>query len=397
MVINTNIAALSSARSLGESSGLLARSLSRLSSGNKIVSPADDSAGLAVSMRFDAQVNRAQAAMNNLGNAMSFSQTQDGSLKKIGRALDRMSALAMLAMDATKSDVDRELYDHEFQALGDYVNGEVTRDFNGVSLFGGGQLQVINDSEGDLFTMSGIQGDYLATAVPPTGPTFPDLTTTLGALLPGFTSATIEFRHIGPGFSSVPASFSASSTLGALVGTLNGLAPGAGSASYNSSNGQLTLSVVNDGHATDGFFDQSPSSGLLDDLGFGNSVAATPATGSNSETATLSLTSSGSLTSPLDITTIGRAASTLKRVKSALSRLATDRATVGANMASLGFSIDQLGTLKDNLSAANSRIRDVDVADESTRFSRFQILMQAGTALLAQANSTPQSILRLLQ
>jgi flagellin len=195
----------------------------------------------------------------------------------------------------------------------------------------------------------------------------------------------------------VPASFSASSTLGALVGTLNGLAPEAGSASYNSSNGQLTLSVANDGHATDGFFDQSPSGGLLDDLGFGNSVAATPATGANYETATLSLTSSGSLAGPLDIKTIGRAASTLKRVKSALSRLATDRATVGANMASLGFSMDQLGTLKDNLSAANSRIRDVDVADESTRFSRYQILMQAGTALLAQANSTPQSILRLLQ
>src|SRR5215213_8315840 len=86
MVINTNISAQSSARLLSQSSAMLAKSLARLSSGSKIVSPEDDAAGLAVSMRFDAQINRINAAKNNVGNAISFSQTQDGFLKKVTKA-----------------------------------------------------------------------------------------------------------------------------------------------------------------------------------------------------------------------------------------------------------------------------------------------------------------------
>ncbi|MFA6544197.1 MAG: flagellin, partial [Limisphaerales bacterium] len=74
-----------------------------------------------------------------------------------------------------------------------------------------------------------------------------------------------------------------------------------------------------------------------------------------------------------------------------------DRATVGANVSVLGSYSEQMGVLKDNLTAANSRIKDVDVAQESTNFARYNILVQAGTAMLAQANSTPQSALRLMQ
>ena len=78
MVINTNYAALSSARNLGDSQSMLTRSLARLSTGSKLVNPSDDAAGMAIAMRFDAQINRAQAASDNIGNALSFSQTQDG-------------------------------------------------------------------------------------------------------------------------------------------------------------------------------------------------------------------------------------------------------------------------------------------------------------------------------
>src|SRR6185295_7502612 len=117
MVINTNITAQSSTRMLAESSAMLAKSLGRLSSGSKLLSPEDDAAGLAVSMRFDAQINRTAAVINNLGNAASLIQTQDGYLSKIGKTLDRMSELAMLAQDVTKTDSDRGLYDKEFQSL----------------------------------------------------------------------------------------------------------------------------------------------------------------------------------------------------------------------------------------------------------------------------------------
>src|SRR6185436_4277831 len=102
MVINTNVSAQSSARLLSESSAMLAKSLARLSSGSKMVSPEDDPAGAAVALRFDAQINRTKAANANVGNAISFSQTQDGFLQKIGKALDRMSELSMLAQDVTK-------------------------------------------------------------------------------------------------------------------------------------------------------------------------------------------------------------------------------------------------------------------------------------------------------
>jgi flagellin len=83
-------------------------------------------------------------------------------------------------------------------------------------------------------------------------------------------------------------------------------------------------------------------------------------------------------------------------VKAAINQLATDRSTVGANVSVLQSYSSQLGVLKDNLGAANSRIKDVDVAVESTQYARYNILVQSGTAMLAQANSLPQSALRLL-
>jgi flagellin len=86
----------------------------------------------------------------------------------------------------------------------------------------------------------------------------------------------------------------------------------------------------------------------------------------------------------------------LSNVKAAITQLATDRANVGANMSVLNSYGSQLTVLKDNLSAANSRIKDVDVAQESTQYARYNILAQAGTAMLAQANQSSQSALRLL-
>jgi flagellin len=113
-------------------------------------------------------------------------------------------------------------------------------------------------------------------------------------------------------------------------------------------------------------------------------------------TANLSSTTYTSATGGNVSTTAG-AISALTAVKAAITQLATDRASVGANVSRLGMYSGQLGVLKDNLTAANSLITDVDVAQESTKFAKYNILVQAGTAMLAQANSSPQSVLRLLQ
>ncbi len=268
MVINTNVSAQSGARMLGESSALLAKSLARLSSGSKLVSPDDDAAGAAVSLRFDAQINRVAAANSNVGNAISFSQTQDGFLKKVGKALDRMSELSILSQDATKSDSDRALYNSEFTTLQGYVSDVAGKEFNGVSLFGSTGIDITKDEDGNKFSM---------------------------------TAADLS-----------------------------------------------------------------------------NSAYDSVKTGGDS------------------VDTAANAATALTNVKAAITQLATDRADIGANVARLNSTSEQLGVLKDNLAAANSRIKDVDVADESTQFARYNILVQAGTAMLAQANSNPQSALRLL-
>jgi flagellin len=266
MVINTNTAAQSSARLLSQSSNMLAKSLARLSSGSKLVSPEDDAAGMAVSMKFDAQINRVSAANSNVGNTISFSQTQDGFLQKVSDALDRMSQLSVLAQDPTKTSGDDALYNAEFQKLGSYITDLGSKQFNGVSLFSATALNVTTDSDGKT----------------------------------------------------------------------------------------LALTAVNLG-----------------------AVAYTTATGSAVDTA-------------------AHAATALTNVKAAITQLATDRANVGANISVLNSYSAQLGVLSDNLSAANSRIKDVDVAQESTSFAKYNILVQSGTAMLAQANAAPQAALKLL-
>jgi flagellin len=267
MVINTNISAQTSANNLSASSSMLAKSLARLSSGSKITSPADDAAGSAVALRFGAQINRTSAANANIGNATSFSQTQDGFLQKIGNALDRMSELSISSQDVTKTDSDRSLYDKEFQTLASYITNTAGKDFNGVSLFSSVSLSVTTDGDGGSFSMVGI--DISATAY--SGATSGNVSTTTGA------------------------------------------------------------------------------------------VAA------------------------------------LTSVKAAIVQLTTDRATLGASMSRLSYTSDQLGVLKNNLTAANSQITDVDVAQESTQYARYNILVQAGTSMLAQANQSPQAMLKLLQ
>ena len=267
MVINTNIAAESSASLLSASSANLAKSLQRLSSGSKITSPEDDAAGLGVSMKFDAQSSRISAVSNNVGNAVSYTQTQDGFLQQVGKALNRMSELAVSAQDVTKTDTDRSLYNAEYGQLASYITSTASKDFNGVSLFDNTAKAVTIDSDATTWSM-----------------------------------------------------------------------------------GQIYL-------------------------GAGAYTGATGAAGVASTT---------------------NAIATLGLVKTAINQLATDRATIGASLARLNYTNDQLSVQKTNIDAANSQIKDVDVATESTNYAKLNILVQSGTAMLAQANTLPQSVLKLL-
>src|SRR5208282_4493155 len=117
MVINTNIAAITSASNLDKSTSELNNALAELSSGSKIVTPADNPAGLAESIALNAQIGQTMAANDNISNAVSFSQTQDGYLQQVGAALDQMSTLAIEAQDPTKTSAQLTDYNTEFQAL----------------------------------------------------------------------------------------------------------------------------------------------------------------------------------------------------------------------------------------------------------------------------------------
>lgn len=268
VVINTNYSATVASNNLAVSNSMLQRSLNRLSSGTKIVSPSDDAGGLAVSMKLSAAAKRQGAVASNIGNAVSLLQTQDGALKVAGKVLDRISELKTLYGDPTKNSSDLANYDAEFTKLQSQLTAIASEAFNGVSLFGTSSLSV------------GVSED-------------------------GATTVSITGRD--------------------LTATGTGV-------------GALTASSV-------------------------TSLAGI----------------------------------TLGAVTTAIQNVATMRANNGAEQSRFGFAAELVTVNKANLEAANSRIVDVDVAEESTQLARWNILVQSGTAMLAQANQSAQSALRLIQ
>jgi flagellin len=265
VVINTNPSATAASVNLGTSNAMLQKSLSRLSSGTKIVNPADDAGGLAVSMKLSAAVRRTDATNTNVNNAVSFLQTQDGGMKTAGAILDRVSELRTLYDDVTKSSSDKANYDSEFTALRDQLAQISAQKFNGINLYGGG-----------------------ATA-----------TLSVTASEDGTQAISINQADLNSAVSNI--------------------------------SGQTSLSSIG-----------------------------------------------------------------ISTVTNAIQSVATLRASNGAQSSRLQFASEMLTTNRINLEAANSRIIDTDVAAESTKFARYNILVQSGTAMLSQANQSSQVALRLL-
>jgi flagellin len=153
VVINSNNVAEKTARNLSVSTSQLSSSLNRLSTGSKLSKPSDDAAGLAVTSRFESQFKRLNSSFENIANAISFTQTQDGYLKTINNALTRMGELSLLAQDATLSNTDRDLYDKEYQQLKDFLSRAKTKQFNGIDLFSDKNIEVSIDSGGKAFVI----------------------------------------------------------------------------------------------------------------------------------------------------------------------------------------------------------------------------------------------------
>ena len=309
ITINSNSVASTAAMHLARNNSFLEKSLSRLSSGTKLVDSSADPGGLAVSMKLGAAINRQTAAITNVQNAISFVQLQDGDLKAAASIVDRMASLRSMYDDVTKSDIDKGNYNTEFQSLRVQLYEATQSKFNGVSLFSAAKWGSGTKAGGD----------------------------------------TIEVLTSERGSSGSKVSLSKIQVLSAV--TIRSAANSTGNMSVG-------------GNSIQGY---DADKSLADD---------------SSGTATANNVSLGSFTVDAFIL--------------ALQNVATLRAENGATSSRLKFASDQLEFAKVNMEAARSRIVDTDVAEESTKFARYSILVQAGAAMLSQANNTQASVMQML-
>lgn len=375
--ININPAASGAGLNLGKANDALQKSLSRLSSGQRIVNSSDDAGGLAVSMKMSAALKRTEASAINLRNIQSYLDTQDGAFKVADKVLSRMSELTTLARDVTKNAGDIENYDKEFTNLKAQLLSLGTEKFNGVSLFD-------TNSSGAVFTVPTSEDGSQTTTVTQAAVASDPM---MDMMINGFQSFEIGgIKYAAP----------LSSDLGTTGTTITAYQIPGGIGS------PVTLAVTG---ATAGTAAVAPATGSLSEFSISVTVPANSEATTNTNSLTAFSVSAGtsvnfsSAQSAYDNTALNYANSDEYAYISqeALQQVADMRAQNGAEMSRVNFALDLLNINANNLEAANSRIIDVDVAAESSQLARFQILQQAGTAMLAQANTSQQSLVRLLQ
>lgn len=379
MIINTNTTAMSAARLLDQSTQALRKSLARLSSGSKIISPEDDAAGLAQSSKLANQSLRDRAANKVLENGISFLQTKDGFLQKVQKALDRMSELSMLALDVTKTDTDRSNYNTEFQNLIGYINDIGTKEFNGKSLFYS-NYELVN--AGGAITWAAAKaaaeaaGGHLATI------TSPGEQARIAQQLGGTVA---NNAWIGATDEASEGQFRWITGEAFLYANWNTGEPN------NAGGNEDYVHLLN---GTNGLWNDVPGA-LGDNIGY-YLLEKPPELMINGDGDTIDLSTSGVPYLTDTVSSLTSARTALTNVKSAIEEIARQRGTVGALLTRVQAESEALSIKDENLDAAVSRIRDANVAIESTTYARQQILTQSGAAMLAQANLLPQSVLRLL-
>ncbi|TMN17029.1 flagellin [Pseudoxanthomonas sp. X-1] len=374
-VINTNTMSLNAQRNLSASSNDLATSLQRLSSGLRINSAKDDAAGLAISQRMTSQIRGLDQAARNANDGISLAQTAEGALSTIGDNLQRIRELAVQASNSTNSQDDRDALNLEVTQLKDEIQRVASQTkFNGQALLNNTNsfsFQVGADA-GQTISITGVNaqvsslgGSYTraATAVASSG-----LTGFATAIAAG--GVTINGVDIG----AISAAGSAQERASQLVEAINRVSSQSGvGASYDAASGQVSLAgnaIVVAGSVNDATI-----------AGIANGTVAT-------------VTTTGIASS--NVSSFTAAQATIGQIDNALKAVNTARASLGAVQNRFSSVVTNLSTTSENLSAARSRIQDTDYAKESAALTRNQILQQAGTAMLAQANQSSQSVLKLI-
>jgi flagellin len=378
--INTNVMSLNAQRNLMSSQGSLATSMQRLSSGLRVNSAKDDAAGLAISERMNAQVKGLNVAARNANDGVSLAQTAEGSLGKVGDMLQRMRELAVQASNATNSQTDRDALDAEVVQ----IKAEIQRvaeqtSFNGTKLLDGSfssqQFQV-GANAGETITISSIANAQLAQL----GGTTNIATASVAASgLSGFATGiaaggvTINGVDIG----AISASGSASERANQLVSAINQVSGQTNvGASYDNATGQISL-----------------RSSAGDIVVAGTTNDATVAGFANGTTTAVATTGIAGLS----VSSFGNAQTAMVQIDKALQSINSSRANLGAVQGRFENAVANISVATENIAAARGRIVDADFAKETANLSRAQILQQAGTAMVAQANQVPQGVLSLLR
>ena len=396
MSINTNVVSINAQRNLGLSGNSLATSMQRLSSGLRVNSAKDDAAGLAIAERMNTQVKGLAVASRNANDGISLAQTAEGALGKVGDMLQRMRELAVQSGNATNSKTDREALQSELKQLRDEVDRVAkTTSFNGAKLLDGsftGAVFQVGANSGDNITVGALANTKvteLGKANYGTGAGAAFATTEKDTAAEAMTNAdvtiTITGAGGGAGVTAVVAkdpNITGDEALGRMIQAINSKTADTGVVAFLNDAGNAI-----EYRATVGEGEDATAVVISADVADANTLIEL--------TAGIDASTKG--IDKMDIKTQATAWESLQRIDSALDKVSSARAELGAIQTRFEKSIENIDIQQENISAARGRITDADFAQETANLSRTQILQQAGTAMVAQANQLPQQVLQLLQ
>jgi flagellin len=404
--INTNTISLNAQRNLGSSQSSLSVSMQRLSSGLRVNSAKDDAAGLAISERMNTQIRGNTVAARNSNDGISLAQTAEGALGKVGDMLQRMRELAVQSSNATNSTADRKALQAEVAQLIDEVDRVAKQtSFNGAKILDGsfsGAVFQVGANSGDNISVGALTNstakglsDVVYAYDQATGINTSAITDTAA-----ITSASELRIHDGTttwDLGAIKEASSGTERMGQMVEAINRKTADTGVTAFLTRNdgGTYTIDLMSSKTDTSGDATTVTMVGF-DANNFGYAAAAIGATGGTALDATSTTTDALGIDT-LSIDTQANAWIALKKIDSALDQVNNARADLGALQSRFENSVGSIEIQVENLSASRGRIVDADFAKETANLSRTQILQQAGTAMVAQANQLPQQVLQLLQ
>lgn len=380
MYISFNASAVIANNSLNRTDKNIQNSLARLSSGLKIVNPKDNPSGLAMAKRMNAQIRGVNQANNNAGDGVSIIEIADGTMSELSEMLQRMNELAVKAANGTMLNDDREMIDQEIQQL----KKEITRisketSFNGQPILDGSfDLRgYTSDIDMKVAYYSDVvkYGQYTINSLP--------VDFDADGHISNIDATTVNLETAG-----TPA-FPVDATVTAFDGNTVTISNDAGF--------ELKLEVYDTAGA--GHVDFGSAGAISLDLeGFGAmdmQIGANEGQQIGIRIPRMSLENMG--IANINVKTEAGAADAIDKVKAAMKYVSSARANLGAYQNRLEHTISTLDITEENMTAAYSRIMDVDMAEEMTEYTTLQILSQASTSMLSQANERPSQVLQLLQ